>query len=95
MNPLSRLLASIVAVVALVGAFFFGFVILLFAVGAGLIAWLVIRIRMWWLRRKLEQGGYSSYQGPQQAPGSSGKTAERQNDVIEAEYEVVSRKEDD
>jgi len=52
MNPLSRLLAGILAVLALAGAFFFGVFVLVFAVSLGFIAWLALWIRMWWLRRK-------------------------------------------
>ena len=41
-NPLSRLLAAIVGALVIVGAFMFGFFILLAAIAFGLIAWLVI-----------------------------------------------------
>jgi hypothetical protein len=51
MNPLSRLLAGILAVLALAGAFFFGVFVLVFAIGLGLVAWLFFWIRMWWMRR--------------------------------------------
>jgi hypothetical protein len=51
MNPLSRLLAGILAVLALAGAFFFGVFVLVFAIGLGLVAWLFFWIRMWWIRR--------------------------------------------
>ncbi|MGK2924028.1 MAG: hypothetical protein ACSLE2_00250 [Lysobacterales bacterium] len=73
MNPLSRILASLLAVLAVVGAFFFGLVVLALAVGLGLLAWLGLVLRMWWLRRRL--GG-------------------TKDDVIEADYEVVSRRKD-
>ena len=52
MNPLSRLLAGILAVLALAGAFFFGVFVLLFAVSLGFVAWLFLWIRMSWIRRK-------------------------------------------
>ena len=81
MNPLTRLLAGVVAVLALVGAFFFGLFVLAILVGAGIILWLGLWLRMAWLRRKVRRGG-----GPAE-PGREGK-----GEVIEAEYTVVSRR---
>ncbi len=93
MNPLSRLLAGILAVLALAGAFFFGIFILGLVAGLGLIAWLVFSIRMWWLRKKFTgnsggMGGMGSQNRGQDAGADSG-------DIIEAEYTVVSRKDED
>jgi uncharacterized SAM-binding protein YcdF (DUF218 family) len=77
MNPLSRLLAGILAVLALAGAFFFGLFVLAIALGLGFAAWLFLWIRMWWVRRK--------------AP----PPVDRKGDVIDAEYTVVSRHDED
>jgi hypothetical protein len=77
MNPLSRLLAGILAVLALAAVFFFGLLVLAFAVGAGLVAWLVLWVRSWWNRRK--------------QTGSDQTTGE----IIDAEYTVVSRQDED
>jgi len=77
MNPLSRLLAGILAVIALAGAFFFGVFVLIFAVTVGLIAWLFLWIRMWWIRRKTPQ------------------SVDRSGKIIDAEYTVVSRRDED
>jgi len=77
MNPLSRLLAGILAVLALAGAFFFGVFVLAIAVGVGFVAWLFLWIRIWWIRRK--------------AP----PTPDKQGDIIDAEYTVVSRQDED
>lgn len=89
-NPLARLLAALVAVLALVGAFFFGLVVLALAVGLGLLAWLALALRMWWLRRRLGAGPGA---GP---PGAQDRQAgRREGQVIDADYEVVSRKEED
>jgi hypothetical protein len=77
MNPLSRLLAGILAVLALAAAFFFGLLVLAFAVGVGLVAWLLLWVRSWWNRRK--------------QPGSDKISGE----VIDAEYTVVSRQDED
>jgi hypothetical protein len=94
MNPLTRLMAAIIGVLALVGAFFFGVFIFVGALVLGLLAWVAIRLRIWWLRRRLgnvgtvSPGGFGA-QRPGEAPSS--KNGE---DVIEAEYEVISRKEE-
>jgi uncharacterized SAM-binding protein YcdF (DUF218 family) len=76
-NPLSRLLAGILALLALAGAFFFGVFVLVLAVGVGFVAWLVLWVRMWWIRRK--------------AP----PPADPEGKVIDAEYTVVSRQDED
>lgn len=94
MNPVARLIAGVLAVAALVGAFFFGLVILVLAVGLGIVGWLILTLRLWWLRRR--QGGAIGRQaggdyGAGQAPEGRGREA----NVIDAEYEVVSRHEDE
>ena len=81
MNPLARLLAGVLAVLALVGAFFFGLFILAFAVGLGLVAWLALWIRMWWLGRN--------------RPVETPRTGDRSDNVIDAEYTVVSRRDEE
>jgi hypothetical protein len=93
LNPLSRLLAGIVAVLALAGAFFFGVFILIFAMGLGLVAWLALRLRMWWIRRKLGVTG-SGFPGGQDYPGTA-PSEDKKGDVIDAEYTVVSRQDED
>ena len=91
LNPLSRILAGILAVLALVGAFFFGIFVLAFAAGLGLIAWLLFSIRLWWLRKKGMISGAG--RGPAQAPGpDSGETS---RDIIDVEYTVVSRQDEE
>jgi membrane protein implicated in regulation of membrane protease activity len=92
MNPLSRLLAGLVAVLAVIGAFFFGFFILVLALGLGALAWLILSVRMWWLRRQMAARSPGS---GRRVPGGPENTAGRQGDVIDADYEVVSRREDD
>jgi len=91
MNPLSRLLAAILAVLALVGAFFFGIFVLAFAVGLGLVAWLFVSLRVWWLRRK----GVLGPSGPGAANGSHTGPVEDGRDILDAEYTVVSRQDED
>ena len=77
MNPLARLLAGMLAVIALAGAFFFGVFVLIVVVGVGFVAWLFLWIRMWWIRRKTPQSD------------------ERKGEIIDAEYTVVSRRDED
>ncbi len=82
MSPLSRALAAVMAVVALAAAFFFGLIVLALAFGIGLMFWLSIRLRLWWLRR---------HPSMRDMP-PSGKQEKRE--VIDAEYTVVSRRKD-
>jgi uncharacterized iron-regulated membrane protein len=91
MNPLSRILAGLLGVLALVGAFFFGLVVLAVAIGLGVLAWLFVALRMWWLRRR-----WQGQSGPGGAPGPPrpGASAQRETDVIDADYEVVSRQDE-
>lgn len=95
MNPLSRLLAGLVAVLALVGALFFGIFVLVLVVGVGLIAWVVLWLRMWWIRRKLPRGQHDQDRTVHPESGAAGSASRRKGEVIDAEYEVVSRDEDD
>jgi hypothetical protein len=89
MNPLTRILAGLFGLVALVGAFFFGFLILAVAVAVGMAAWIAIRLRVWWLGRRAGSNG--AQRAP--APGDPGRSDEGSS-VIEGEYKVVSRRED-
>ena len=92
MNPLARLLAALVGVLALVGAFFFGIFIFAIAIALGLIAWLAFTVRVWWLRRKLGFGEAAPDDAARrQPPGEPGQGG---GDVIDGEYEVISRDED-
>ena len=82
MNPVSRIVAAMVAAVALVGAFFFGLLVLALFAGLGLLLWLGFWLRLWWLRRHLPQGETTAE--------SSGE----QGEIIDGEYRVVSRRRD-
>ena len=82
MNPLSRVLAGVMAVLALVAAFFFGLIVLALAVGAGLLFWLGIRLRIWLMRRHIPP--------IDTAPAGTSKKGE----VIDAEYTVITRRKD-
>ena len=82
MNPIARVFAALIAVLALAGAFFFGLIILAVVVGLGLLAWIVIRLRIWWIMRQMPA------EEPTAPPSSS------QGEAIDAEYTVVSKKQD-
>ena len=72
-NPFSRILFGLAGLAVLVGAFFFGLVVLVAAIGFGALAWLFLSLRLWWLGRRARIAG---------------------DEVIEAEYRVVSRDQD-
>lgn len=81
-NPFTRVLAALFAVLAFAGAFFFGMIILAVIAGLGLLAWIGLRIRMWWIMRQMPPAEVS----PSVQPG--------QNEAIDAEYTVVSKQQD-
>lgn len=91
-NPASRVLAGIAAMLVLVGAVFFGVFVLVLILGLGVIVSLVVGLRLWWFRRKLGRQGA----GPEDVSQTRDPRAERQDGesgkVIDAEYEVVSRR---
>ena len=91
MNPMTRIVAGLLGVLALVGAFFFGLVVLAVAIGLGALAWLFVSLRMWWLRRRWQS---RIEPGATTGPGRPGTSDHRERDVIEADYEVVSRDDD-
>jgi hypothetical protein len=80
MNPISRIIASIVAVLTLAGAFFFGLVVVVVLVALFSLFGLVFWLRLKWLQRK---SGDVSVIRP--GPVSNG-------DAIDAEYTVVSKR---
>jgi len=82
-NPLARMLALIIAVFAMAGAFMIGMVAFMVVAGVGLISGLAIWLRVAWIKRKLGK----SNTHPQQ-PTASGE-------VLEAEYTVVSERDGD
>jgi len=95
MNPLSRLLAGLLAVLALVGAFFFGIFVLALVVGVGLIAWLVLWIRMLWIRRKMPAADFRTGADHREDPASGARSSAGEGEVIDAEYTVVSRRDEE
>lgn len=90
-NPFSRFIAGIVAVLAVAGAFMIGMVALLVVAGIGLLAGVVIWVRVAWIKRKLKKGGFS-IDAMQQA--ASKQDQSHRGQIIDAEYTVVSEKKD-
>jgi len=81
-SPLARAIAAIIAVLALAGAFMVSVVALLVVAGVGLIAGLVIWLRLAWIKRRLHKGG------------SNTATPDIAGQVIDAEYTVISERDD-
>ncbi len=80
MNPISRLLASLVAALSLLGFFFFGLIVVGILLAALLVFGLVFWVRAWWLGRNPVANMVPP--GPAQSQGQ----------VIEAEYTVVNQR---
>jgi len=89
-NPLARIIAAIVATVSLAVAFFFGLVILAVVAVAIALFSLLFWLRIGWLKR--------SNPAAQQQFGDDLRTQARtgagQQDAIEGEYTVVSKRHD-
>jgi len=85
MNPVSRILASLFAILVIVGAFIFGIFVLAGVAVLGLLGWVVFSIRRWWLRRS---GAVPASEEPTQARSEPAQ----QSEIIEAEYTVISRR---
>jgi len=79
MNPVSRLITAVIAVLILTGAFFFGLAVLAVLVVAFSIFAAVIYLRMWWLGR-----------GKRISPVTRSGT-DSDDTVIDAEYTVISK----
>lgn len=85
-NPVTRIITAIIAVFVLAGAFMVGMAALLVVAAVGLIAGIVIWIRVAWFKRQLQKNGVNLGMS-NNAPPSSGH-------IIDAEYTVVSEQQD-
>ena len=79
-NPLLRLLAAVVGILAVVGAFMLGLVAIAVIAGFALVLGTVVGLRRWWALRRGEN-----------TPSGAGVRT-RRREAIEAEYEVISRR---
>jgi hypothetical protein len=84
-GPLARIVASIVAVVLLVGAVTFGLIAFVVIAVLVALAGIVIGLRVWWLKRRLEKEGFRPPERPQPQPTGQ---------VIDGEYTVVEEPRD-
>ena len=78
-NPVLQVVAVFVAVLIAIAAVFVGAVVLSFFVGFAIIGWLILMIRLWWLRRKVGSGGAKNAEPP---PG----------EIVGVEYTVVQER---
>ena len=90
-GPLTRIVAGIIAVLVLIGGFMIGMVALLFIAGAGLIAGIAIWLRIVWIKRQLRKSGVDLDAGLNPSAASATKES---GQVIEAEYTVISEREE-
>lgn len=90
-NPLSALLAGIVGIAMMIGAFMLGFVALVIAMAVGALVWAGVYLRIWWAKRQLaKQGIDPTVSNPFNSPNPPS-----QSDSLEGEYTVVSKKQED
>lgn len=90
-NPLTRIIAGILAVFTLAGAFMLGMVALLVVAGVGLIAGCAIWLRLAWIKRRLRKSGVDLNAKTSPSETASTKVS---GQVIDAEYTVISKRED-
>jgi hypothetical protein len=96
-NSLSRFVAALVATVCLLGAFFFGLIILAVVAVAIAVFSLVFWVRLLWLRRSAstEQARTNSTQpGRRTTSGPGNSSNHKVQEIIEGEYTVVSERRD-
>jgi len=87
-NPVSRIIAAVIAVMALIGAFMVGMVALLFVAGAGLLVGLTIWARIAWIRYRLRKHGVDLHHHPDSLKKATS------GEVIDAEFTVISKHEE-
>ena len=84
-SPVSRLVAALLGVLVVVGAIFFGLIVLAFVLGAGALLSLAMWVRARFFRHRV--GFRPDGAGHGSGPRQSGET-------IEAEYTVISKRQD-
>lgn len=85
-NLLTRILATVVAVVSIVAFVMVGMVALVVVVGVGLIAAVAIWLRVAWIKRRMQKSGIDL--------GVKVETPRESGQVIDAEYTVISEQPD-
>jgi hypothetical protein len=87
-NPLTAILAALAGGLLMVGAFFLGFVVLVVALGLGLLIWLAVLLRVKWLQRGMRKQGVGPF-------SRAAQRSESRTEALETEYTVVSRHTED
>ncbi len=90
-SPLARIIAGIIGLFALVGAFMIGMAALLVVIGLGFIAAVAIWLRLAWIKRRLRKSGIDLGIKTNASNTDSSKVS---GQVIEAEYTVISKREE-
>ena len=87
-NPFTRLIAAIIAIFALVGSFMIGFAALVVVAAVGLVLAIAIWLRVAWLKHRMKKEGVTF------GDGTFTDRPREQGNIIDAEYTVVSEKDD-
>jgi hypothetical protein len=81
-NPIANILVIIAGTLVIAASIVLGFFAFIALSAVVLVAAAVIGVRVWWLKRKIEQGRGPNNGTPKQQPPAG---------VIEGEYQVVSK----
>ncbi|MCP4045516.1 MAG: hypothetical protein GY732_05950 [Gammaproteobacteria bacterium] len=85
-NPLTKIIAAVIAAFVLIGAFMIGIAALVVVACVGLVVGIAIWLRVAWIKRRLRKSGVV-FDAPVDMSREPGQ-------VIDAEYTVVSDKKD-
>jgi len=85
-NPIANVLVIIAGTLVIAASIVLGFFAFIALSAVVLVAAAVIGVRVWWLKRKIQQGQTARSGSPRQAPPAG---------VIEGEYQVVSKDHDE
>lgn len=78
-NPILQVAGLILGAIVAVGAVLVGAVVLSFIIGFAVLAGLVLFVRLWWLRRRMERAaGRPTGRGP--------------GEIVEVEYTIVKER---
>ncbi|MFT5139604.1 MAG: putative lipid-binding transport protein (Tim44 family) [Lysobacterales bacterium] len=90
-GPLGGILAGIVGVLIMTGVFMLGFIAIIVALSVGFLIWVGIYVRLWWAKRKMLKQGID----PASLNPFANDTRPKQSDSLDAEYEVISKTQDE